>query len=193
LNYQSGTNDARNVLHFVKTAGGNFSGSDVIALGTELAAWWNARLKSLQPNTLMLESIQVQALHVEPGIPVETAVGTIGTSPGSIAPGNVTMCVTLRSSTGGRSGRGRIYHVGLETRMYVGDIINTTFHPLLQTAYQHLRTLNASGNTSAYQLAVVSRFSNNEQRAEGVAYPVTNVTADNIIDSQRRRLTGRGR
>jgi hypothetical protein len=44
----------------------------------------------------------------------------------------------------------------------------------------------------AHNLCVLSRWLNKALRSEGVPYNVVDMTADNVVDSQRRRLPGRG-
>lgn len=101
-------------------------------------------------------------------------------------PGNVSCCVSLRTATGGRSGRGRIYHYGLTSHAIDGtdgNWFNTGDLGDIHTAYVNLMT---TFDDAVSKLAVASRL-------HGVAYPVTSVTVDKNVDSMRRRLAGRGR
>ena len=43
-----------------------------------------------------------------------------------------------------------------------------------------------------WSMVVVSRYENNAPRAEGIATLVDRLSSDGVIDSQRRRLPGRG-
>lgn len=101
-------------------------------------------------------------------------------------PGNVACCVSLHTATGGRSGRGRIYHYGISAHAIDGtdgNWFNTADLGDIHTAYVDLMT---TFDDAVTKLAVASRL-------HGVAYPVTSVTVDNKVDSMRRRLAGRGR
>jgi hypothetical protein len=64
--------------------------------------------------------------------------------------------------------------------------------PEMITAYNNLLVLPPSGAGPEFQLVVVSRFANLAQRAQGIKNRVTAVTNDGLMDSQRRRLRGRG-
>jgi hypothetical protein len=72
----------------------------------------------------------------------------------------------------------------------VGNEVNGTFLAGLIASYADLLGhVNIGANT----LCVVSRFHNNSARVSGVATDILSVSADPVIDSQRRRLPGRGR
>lgn len=105
-------------------------------------------------------------------------------------PNNVTFCVTHRTQSRGRSFRGRSYVVGIAE----GLVLNSSIGPVgvagIVGAFEALRV---ACQTDGLPLVVVSRFANGAPRLAGVATPVTEcVSVDNVVDSQRRRLPGRG-
>lgn len=99
-------------------------------------------------------------------------------------PGNVAFCIRLRSAIAGRRFRGRKFFAGLGE----GDVIGNTYDIAradgIVTAVQDLiDALETAGNA----MQIVSFVGE-------TSVPVTTASYfDRIVDSQRRRLTGRGR
>jgi len=99
-------------------------------------------------------------------------------------PGNVAFCVSLKTALSGRQFRGRKYFCGLGEGDVTGNLFDATQAGQILTGCTDLmNALNVSGSP-------LSVFS-----PTGLTLvPVTSVTAvDFFVDSQRRRLTGRGR
>lgn len=99
-------------------------------------------------------------------------------------PGNVAFCVSLRSALTGRRFRGRKYIAAIPETAVTGNTIDSTHRSDIVAAIADLRDLL---ETNLTPMSVFSKT--------GVTLvPVTAVVSvDNIVDSQRRRLTGRGR
>jgi hypothetical protein len=107
-------------------------------------------------------------------------LGTIATAS---MPGGTALCVSLRTALSGRRFRGRKYFSGIPNNEVAGNQFNAPFVSSVLSGVQSLiGTLSASGTP----LQVVS--------LTGLtSVPVTAaVAADLDVDSQRRRLTGRG-
>jgi len=120
-------------------------------------------------------------------VPVTPPAGDVPT--GSEA-GNVALGVTFRTGQRGRSFRGRNYIAGIPTSSRTGNQINSAFAVNMVAAYQMLAD---SFGAMLGTFVVVSRYSGGAPRVAGVTTPVLVVaTHDLNIDSQRRRLTGRG-
>jgi len=94
------------------------------------------------------------------------------------------LCVSLRTGLAGRRFRGRKFFSGIP-KANVAD--NTIDSALCDDIVNGVGTMMSALNANATPLSVVSF----------VGLTVTAVTAalctDNFVDSQRRRLTGRGR
>lgn len=113
-----------------------------------------------------------------------------GTAGGMSIPSGSCLVTTFKTAERSRNGRGRIYTSGIPageladpievTSDYLGDFVTV------------MTSLITIATALSAVLVVVSRYLHNAQRAEGVAIPVTSVVADRYIDSQRRRLFGRG-
>lgn len=112
-------------------------------------------------------------------------------------PNNVSYTITFLTAARGRSSRGRNYIAGFTTddQLDANHIEEATRTGLL-SFYDELR---AVGSDAGATMVVVSRFSGVDEnkkpipRTSGVTHAVTGfTTADNVLDSQRRRLPGRG-
>jgi len=107
--------------------------------------------------------------------------GTIGGA--QVMPGQVSLCMTKRTSVRGKSTRGRLFTFDVPEDHFNGDILNPGYLPVLtQLAGRFMQTANGG----QFVPAVGSRKNGNSQ-------PITAITWDQVADTQRRRLTGRGR
>lgn len=118
---------------------------------------------------------------------------------GASQPNNVTICVSLKTASRGRSARGRNYIPGLAQGYITGNTITT----VIQNAFETVWTgLIAIGGDDGWSQVVVSRFSGftivdgkkvPTPREEGITHAITSaVIVDRTTDSMRRRLPGRG-
>lgn len=98
-------------------------------------------------------------------------------------PGNVAMCVSLRTALAGRRFRGRKYFSGIPLTKIAGNTLDSLF---AGNVVSDINGLIAALNTNGTPLSIVSFV--------GVTVvPVTTaIMADLNVDSMRRRLTGRG-
>lgn len=121
--------------------------------------------------------------HVIPG-------GIAGTSASPSLPNNVAYCVSFRTAGRGRSSRGRNYIAGLsETHVTANNLSGTVISTFL-AAYS---AFSAACEADGFNWVVLSRFQNGQPRQAGLTQFVTAVVAtDTVVDSQRRRLPGRG-
>lgn len=182
-----------NVMHFVEVGG--VQAPDPQELAERLALWWEASVKVAVAQSVSLVSVSATDLSsdAEPGVIVTTGLPESGSVGQVSLPNNVSCVMSLRTGLRGRSFRGRIYHVGLAEGMVVDNRVSTVPLADLVGAYGLLTNLAGGGGEPVHQIAVLSYFANNALRSSPVATPVTSVTSDGIIDSQRRRLPGRGR
>lgn len=122
--------------------------------------------------------------------------GTGGAS-GELMPNNVTYTVSFKTGLTGRSFRGRNYIPGLSINSVDGNNIASAFRTGVLAFYDALLALATSEGLG---WVVVSRYSGVDAdkkpipRVTGVTTPIVAATTfDNTVDSQRRRLPGRGR
>jgi hypothetical protein len=199
--YSWGTQIVENTFHVQGSA--PFTSSDLQALTQNVFDLWDSTGGSSwhnQRSTLcMLNQIKGRALDTASSpVYIYTLVaprgGIIG--PGTSLPGNVTFCVTLQTGLAGRSFRGRIYAPGISSAVLQSapnyDLISAA------QANAYVASINAliaqiPAFNSAWHLVVTSYYHAGAWRATAVNTRVINAAyADLALDSQRRRLVGRG-
>lgn len=170
-----------------------YDSSDIGNLLDTFRTWWAADLQQHLPGELSLVNLigTDQASQTGPRVEDATGLPLSGTSVSTPAmPGNVTVAVRWLTEQRGRSYRGRTFHLGIREASVEGNQITDAFRTNLITAYAGLLT---DLTTFGAPLVVASRFSEGAPRTTGVATLVTGVYVDPDVDSQRRRLAGRGR
>jgi hypothetical protein len=180
-----------NSLYFHKTGG--WVAADVPVVYNALLLWWNANLSASQSNQLTLAEISIVSLESDTAFsfdiatPVPNPAGDV--TSGSV-PNNVALCVSIRTDLRGRSYRGRNYVPGLPVNQVTQNTVSAPTVAAIQTSYNDLIAV-ASGFGA--QWVVVSRYTGNAPRVTGVHRAVTSaLIVDATVDSQRRRLPGRG-
>jgi len=161
-------------------------------LADKVRYWWATEMLDHDPDDLELVDIVVYdmtaidgpVIHVTTDLPV---AGTIVADPMAA---NAAAVISFRTAGRGRSARGRIYVGPLaETMSDDGLHLNTSYHTTLVAAAD---TIPAIGEGISWTHVVVSFQLNNVVREEGFAQAVTSYLVDTSLDSQRRRLAGRG-
>jgi len=190
--------DVENTLWF--DFGVEPTASDLSDLGNLLLDWWVARIKPITSQANQLREVVVTDMTTESSaqVTVPAPGGTQGDATDEIMPGNVTVCVSFRTALRGRSFRGRNYFIGLTVGQVSGSQVISTQVDAITTAYG---SLGADITGSGWTWVIASRYDGVDPttgkpipRAEGIVTPVQSVVVvDPIVDSQRRRLPGRGR
>lgn len=181
-----GTRVVENTFHLYKSLG--WSEAQLIAALEAAYGLWNTYVKPALTSAIALYNIHgavydptgspwVADRPVTPELP-----GTVG---GAFEPGNCTVTVSERANLAGRAYRGRIYWPGIATSQYSGDDTanSTLLTALANFAVAWLATYPAGGATG--QLAIFHRNDN-------LFTPVRSIVLENVLDSMRRRLPGRG-
>ena len=195
LVYQVGTTIQENTLYF-RHAATSWTPVELTTLGNEMAAWWEASIAPLASIDVSLVRVDVTDLSEQFGskvvIPLDPAVP--GEASTDRLPSNVSMAVTFTTGKRGRAFRGRNFVVGLVEGQVNDDQVNGSAVSLYLAAYNALLVGGSSQPTDATWV-VVSRVVNQVvQMPTALTNPVlAAVVADDIVDSQRRRLPGRGR
>lgn len=115
--------------------------------------------------------------------------GVAGGGASPSLPGNCAFVASFRTANRGRSGRGRNYWTALTEVNTVGNQVTLGFAAAIMVAYQRLIDDMLDG----WQWGVLSRYNAHAPRVSGLFQPVTQVLYTDLnVDSQRRRLTGRG-
>jgi hypothetical protein len=153
---------------------------------------WEEDVASLaRASSVSLKQIIVTDLSVENGerfvaTPVPAIIGDLE-SP--VMPNNVTLAIKTLTNRGGRSFNGRHYWIGLTEIQCQGDFIVASAR---QTLLEDILDLQTRLTTNGWTLAVVSYCSEGAWRLTAEVSDVISFDADNVLDSQRRRLLGRG-
>lgn len=181
-----------NVLHFHQPEDPIDTTS---AQNLALTLWgaWSEHVMGTLSSNLLLRELYIVDQSSDTGLtytyaPIPGVNGDIGEAS---LPGNVAFCVSLRTIARGRSHRGRIYLPGIPEPNVTGNTLDASLVTSMVTAVDNVRNAMA---TQGFNLTVLSRYHNNAPRESAVHTPVSTVLAvDDTVDSQRRRLNGRGR
>jgi len=180
-----------NTLYFRKLGGSSIA--QAVGLMNDLEVWWTTLLSQFLSQDISLRELNVTDLSSASGYSVSQAAPTPNPT-GQIAnaglPGNVSLCASFRTPNRGRSFRGRNYVCGLAETSVTGNTVGSTIVAGVLGSYQGIPSAIVS---SAWDWVVVSRFAGGLPRVAGIATDITSVViVDDFVDSQRRRLTGRG-
>jgi hypothetical protein len=179
-----------NVYH-VEVPGG-VDAPTIVDTASEVGNWVMDTLMPSLSHNLTFLLVEATNLSIEGGGTATFAPTTPvpGGSGDSSMPGGTAFCVSLRTAESGRSHRGRKYISGLAVSQISGNQVLTAYGNALVAAIAELiSVLSAVGKL----LVVVSRVLDGVERVVGITTAVTAAVAvDYNIDSQRRRLTGRG-
>lgn len=191
LNFSQGTQTGVNVLWFKKSSA--IAAADLTTLAIDLWNWWDTYGDPTMCDQGVLNSIDAiqQDTSTSPSVNYAGASPITGTAVGTGAPLNCTIVSSFRTANRGRSSRGRFYSYALsETDTNNNGI---TIGSGLQTALS-VMWANLSGFISpdGWTHVVVSKQLDLVARTAGFAQPVTSYIIDTALDSQRRRLLGRG-
>ena len=181
-----------NDLYFILGVGG-ITPVNMGALLDAVCAWYAGSIAPRLSSAWSFERGHAQDLSAPNSISLDnalhTAVGGVGGAP---APNNVSFAISFRTRFSGRSFRGRNYLPGIPLFDITGNTMNVEPIGQFLAAYEEL--LPGGGVLPAgWAWVVVSRFTAGAPRAAGLATNVEAVIAtDNVLDSERRRLPGRG-
>lgn len=189
--YSLNGEQACNIFHF------DLGEEPTTALLTQVAEmlfdWYSAEVRPLQHAGTILGAIEVRDISGpdEDGIVYTFGLPLAGTSGASSLPNNATVAIKNATGLTGRSRRGRNYFIGLgTTQLQTGSqLLTSTFQIALQDAWQ---ALVDAAVTAGFEWVVNSTISGGVPRVTGVNTPVTSVQVEGTVDSQRRRLPGRG-
>jgi len=155
--------------------------------------WWDDNLKSQAGDECELVAIQATDIAVEAGAQYYLTAGMpiAGVNSNPAAPGNVTVAVKLATGFTGRSRRGRKFIVGLTEGSTEGNMLESGTRTAIQDAYD---TLLAEIDPAVPdgQLVIVSFCDNGDWRDDALVTRVLTASVNPELDSQRRRLSGRG-
>lgn len=190
MRYRLFNQTVENVYHFLGTAA--WSIAQLESLANALDATWVTYFANILPPQLTLVDITCTALDVNTGpqwIKAVDAVGTDGNP--AFADPAATFAIKFATDKIGRSYRGRMYWPALIGLNVSNGTIQGSYADAMTGAIRDAMALVQTD--VGCQHVVLSYQHNCAWRATGVATPIVAYTyADLNIDSQRRRLVGRG-
>jgi len=176
------------------TASYKYADSDVRPTGPVLdgfaQVFWTSiatAIGNVATNRLRFLDVRVRDLSptndVEGGYTIPgTVLGVVNSEP---LPLGSTNCLSWKTAHVGRTGHGRMYLPSTGEVDLVEGVLSTTYTVLTNALGTAIN--NVSGLVTLHTQQVVA------SRKDLKLYPVSTWTNDNIPDSQRRRLQGRGR
>jgi hypothetical protein len=171
--------------------GDGWTSESLAAAATIVRDWWFANMMTFISASYSFREVFIKDLSSSDGQEASNAIGfgIVGGGTGTL-PANVTLAVSFRTGHAGRSFRGRNYVPGVTPSNVSGNVISTIFASSVQDAYNELLTALVG---SDFTWVVVSRVTEGIIRETGLTTPViTAFVTDLLVDSMRRRLTGRG-
>jgi len=182
-----------NTLYFFQN-GADPTVGDCIAIATIVGDWWTAEVLPNLTDELIMLKVVAKNLFVNGGakgvISIAGATGGVAAEP---APNNVCAVVTFDTGQAGKSSHGRNYIGSIPNSEIDVNTIGGGFANTIISAYSTLLP-GGTHDPSPYFWSVLSRKSGGVTLAAALAVPVLNVYfTDSTVDSQRRRLPGRGK
>lgn len=188
-----GTNNSQLVSNtiYVRTPAAP-SAADAEAIGDILLDAWVANMQSKLSNSFTLREFYFTDMSTSssPTFSYTGGLPLVGTDLSGIEPGNVAYVIGFRTEGRGRSARGRNYISGLPRNAVSANSTTVAFQGAVLAFYSDVA---ADLITAGYQHVVVSKVSEGEDRPTALVQPVTSYNFTDLnLDSQRRRLNGRG-
>lgn len=178
-----------NVYHFLSANA--LTTINLSALAAVIKTAWNDNLKTSMTNNISLEEIILTDAENETGLQLTYTSGLplAGTGGVEDLPSNVAVVISNRSGLTGRSQRGRTYIAGMVPSTVTGNTVGSG----LQTAMVAYHTdIMVEADLLDFSFGVASYISAGAPRSEAQFTVFNAFQVENITDSQRRRLPGRG-
>lgn len=178
---------------------GAWDGGALEELCSEVISWWTTNYALITSDLVTLREVTATDMtSLTSATASVSGDSATGSAIGGSLPGNCSLAVSFRTASRGRSFRGRNFVVGIPLEeMSSTDQVQSAYASTVKDTYDAFQT---AITTADWTWVVASRFSGVDPdthkpipRVAGVTTPITSViVVDNVIDSQRRRLTGRG-
>lgn len=170
--------------------------SDPIELGNlalALQNWYTASIIPLLSEDVVYGVTRVRDLSTDPGFEAEVSGSSVGGVASEAAPNNVCAVPSFRTGVAGRSFRGRNYISGIPNSDISINVLSGDLVLAIIDAYGQLLP-GGSVLPTNWEWVVVSYFTGGALRPVGLTSAITSVIfTDTVVDSQRRRLPGRGK
>jgi len=179
-----------NNLYF-EVSGGGITPVNIATLANAVAAWF---LDELTPELSQdWSAVRVQAFDL--GDPAGAAATATSAGPGGVAgesaPNNVAACISIRTASRGRSGRGRNFLPGVPNSLITLNTLDNTFMATLVSVYEQL--IGPGTFLAGWQQVIVSYYTAGALRVAPLVQPVVGVEFTTpYVRSMRSREIGHG-
>lgn len=180
--------------------------ADLTALCELVIAWWNASLADELHSDMSLQKVSARDMTTEEAAGVELAAPPLSggnLNSGGGLPGNVALAIKFITGLTGPNRRGRLFLAGMSEESQNGNTITDAVRDQIVADFGELRALLVG---AGYEHVVASFYNGTHlvtypsgevkkrptARATALLTPIETYTADTNLDSQRRRLAGRG-
>lgn len=194
LIYDTPAGSAENTLWFHYEGAGDITEFALSTLAGQIAEWFVTEVLNLVCDEITLREVVATDMSSEIAESGSSPVDAVGTRADAVQPQNVTMAVSFRTPNRGRSFRGRNYVIGLGEGQVTNDIVGATFVTAWVDGYATIPDyIPVVLGVPQWNWVIASRRSEGAPRTTGIFTSVTAVqVTDDFVDSQRRRLSGRG-
>lgn len=194
MRYTWDNQEVENTLWFHNAIPWTITGLDML---TEALEEWRAAELRLQQSTAVVCREIYARVWVDDPAPAATRLVLVNPSGAVVSaslPNSVTIAVKFSTPFTGRSTRGRNFFIGLTETDVTANVVASVKLADIQQVYANLQSYVDTYFGGDVQHSVASLYSAGLPRAAAVSYPVTAYSVTNaVVDSQRRRLPGRGR
>lgn len=172
-------------------AGGWESLPDVETVTDQTASWVVATWRVNFSSSLIFERVESRDIGLAEGLYYSVDLPfTPGSNANPGSPSNVSLAIKRVSHLTGRRNRGRIYLVGIPETETTQTAVNDAY---AANCADDLNILNGLIVTAGFIPVIVSRVGEGGLGNPGTSIPIASwQVGDVFIDSQRRRLAGRG-
>ncbi len=177
-----------NTFHVNKPSGA-LTSADLNTIAEAAQTWWHNSYRNQFGGSIVLDQIQVRKLDPSDPLALDYTVGlpeggTRTSGDATEEPANVSVAMSERTGLAGRKYRGRMYVPGIGTTDVTSDDRIST--PAVVRLVGIISALISAYIDINFPLCIF-------HKADNTFTNVTSWVIDAILDSQRRRLPGRGR
>lgn len=174
----------------IRKSAGAPTDTDLNNLADAGADWWDNHFKAQMTDETTLRQVRATDMTLQGGPQAIVTANSAGTSTGGLIGLNSPLVVSQRTAKRGRSYRGRAYISGIQAASLVDAVtVGAATVTAWGTAFGALMTeLDALG----FDMVVASRSHNGTPTNPAELNEVIAFVIDQKLDSQRRRLAGRG-
>jgi hypothetical protein len=181
-----------NTVHYYKSS--PWSVTELENLANDMITNWVLFIANITSNSVQFAGVKATDLTTQTSASVTQLAppGTSGRDPNAPLPAGVTKAIKLNTAARGHSAHGRLYFIGLTENDFIDNQITVAKRDAIVSGWAD--TIFAVAGSSSAAPVIVSLCHNNVWRTTGTIEFVLSLGCSNLnLDSQRRRLSGRGR